>query len=361
MNSLRFSIIWPVVLVFALLCVYGTFQFQIGSFLSFALLSGVVVCLLWVAFTAEFRVSRPLDALLKADSPNNNASANSPQAVSEVRRLAIDLLSLRREAASYKNKLAEESQQRLQAEAALRDAETRYTLLVERANDGTWDWDLQSGAIEFSARWQGMLQFTGENVPTSMEGWKRLIHSDDNEAVLMRMQNHLEGLTPHFNAEYRVRNRDGDFRWIHSRGAAIRHASGKPYRLVMLDSDVHERKILEDTIVRAAEGLSAVSGEEFFHRLMINLASVLGTRDNLACYCVDDPPTRARTLAYYHNGEFAEENFEYDLRKSSIAQRAYATFGRQRSNMIATVIWVFRCSIRPEKSSDTLRVWTANP
>ena len=317
MNSLRFSIVWPVVLVFILLFVYGTFEFQIGSFLSFALLSGVVVCLLWVAFAAEFRVSRPLDSLLKIESPNRNIAAISAQAVSEVRRLASALLSLRREVASYENKLAEESQQRLRAEAALRDAETRYTLMVERANDGTWDWDLQSGAMEFSARWQGMLQFTGENVPTSMEEWKRLIHSDDNEAVLMRMQNHLEGLTPHFNAEYRVRNRDGDFRWIHSRGAAIRHASGKPYRMVMLDSDVHERKILEDTIVRAAEGLSAVSGKEFFHRLMINLASVLGTRDNLACYCVDDPPTRARTLAYYHNGEFAEENFEYDLAGTS--------------------------------------------
>jgi PAS domain S-box-containing protein len=317
MISLRFSIVWPAVLALALLFVYASFEFQMGSFLSFALLAGIAVCLLWVAVAGELRIGRPLDGLVKADPRNGDITTVSPHAAKEVQGLATKLLSMQRAVAGCEKKLEDESRQRLRVETALRDAETRYTLMVERANDGTWDWDLQSGAIEFSARWQGMLQFIGENVPTSMEEWKRLIHSDDNEAVLMRMQNHLEGLTPHFNAEYRVRNRSGEFRWIHSRGAAIRHASGKPYRMVMLDSDVHERKMLEDTIVRAAEGLSAVSGEEFFHRLMINLASVLGTRDNLACYCLDDPPTRARTLAYYRDGAFAEENFEYDLAGTS--------------------------------------------
>lgn len=319
MNSLRLSLVWPAVLAIVLLLVYAWFELQIGSLLPFVLMAGIAACLLWVVFAAEFRVRRPLDALLKIkESGDSNSTSTRPlQSTDEVQGLATKLFALQREVASCERKLDDESQQRLKVETALRDAETRYTLMIERANDGSWDWDLQSGTIEFSARWQGMLHFTGERAPASAEQWKQLIHPDDNEAVLMRMQNHLEGLTPHFNAEYRVRNQNGDFRWLHSRGAAIRHASGKPYRMIMLDSDIHERKLLEDTIVRAAEGLSAVSGEEFFHRLMINLASVLGTRDNLACYCLDDPPTRARTLAYYHNGEFAEENFEYDLAGTS--------------------------------------------
>lgn len=319
MKSLRLSVVWPAVLALVLLLVYGWLEMQLSSLFPLIFLLGIVICLLWIVFSAEFRVRRPLDALLTVDGSNvsDDISAISLQATNEVQKMATKLLSLQRDVANSGKKLEEESQQRLRAESALREAETRYTLMVERANDGSWDWDLQSGAIEFSARWQGMLQFTSENAPASMEEWKRLIYPDDNEAVLMRMQNHLEGLTPNFNAEYRLQNRNGDLRWIHSRGAAIRHANGKPYRMVMLDSDIHERKVLEETIVRAAEGLSAVSGEEFFHRLMINLGSVLGTRDNLACYCLDDPPTRARTLAYYHNGEFAEENFEYDLAGTS--------------------------------------------
>jgi GAF domain-containing protein len=69
-------------------------------------------------------------------------------------------------------------------------------------------------------------------------------------------------------------------------------------------------------LIEAAEGLSAASGTSFFQALMRSLSSILGTRDNLVCYCVGDPPTRARTLAYYTRGEFTE-NFEYELAGTS--------------------------------------------
>jgi GAF domain-containing protein len=120
----------------------------------------------------------------------------------------------------------------------------------------------------------------------------------------------------HFDMEYRLRHGDGRYRWVHSRGTAIRHATGKPYRLVVMDNDIHERKEIEETLIQAAEGLSSVSGDDFYQALMRSLSSILGTRDNLVCYCVGDPPTRARTLAYYSNGKFFE-NFEYDLAGTS--------------------------------------------
>jgi hypothetical protein len=139
---------------------------------------------------------------------------------------------------------------------------------------------------------------------------------DDRETVLMRLHNHLDGLTPYFDAEYRMCQGGGRYRWVHSRGTALRHASGKPYRVIVMDNDIHARKELEETLIQAAEGLSAVSGEEFFRALMRNLSSILGTRDNLVCHCVGDPPTRARTLAYYTGGEFTE-NFDYRLEGTS--------------------------------------------
>jgi GAF domain-containing protein len=134
--------------------------------------------------------------------------------------------------------------------------------------------------------------------------------------VLQAQQQYLDGAAPRFDAQYRVRQGDGEYRWVHSRAAAIRHASGTPYRMIVMDNDIHARKLIETALIEAAEGLSAASGTNFFQALMRSLASILGTRDNLVCYCVGDPPTRARTLAYYTRGEFTE-NFEYELAGTS--------------------------------------------
>ena len=319
MKSLRFGAVWPPVLAFVLLVVYVLTHSSANPLVSAFLLLGIGGCLSITIFTTEFRLRRPLAALLdnaKHESGDPTRLMRSV-AVDEVKGVASTLAALQSNLTAHETKLLQESQLRLQLQEALGESETRYALAVERANDGNWDWDLQSGKIELSPRWQSILGFISADAPSHIEDWKRLVHPDDNEAVLMRLHNHIEGLTPHFNAEFRVRHRNGQYRWLHSRGTAIRHASGKSYRMIFMDSDIHERKTLEDTIVRAAEGLSSVSGEEFFHRLMINLSTVLGTRDNLVCYCVDDPPTRAHTLAYYSNGAFAEENFEYALEGTS--------------------------------------------
>ncbi len=68
---------------------------------------------------------------------------------------------------------------------------------------------------------------------SSFDDWKQLLHPDDCEPVTTRLKNHMQGLTPHFEAEYRVRNASGRYRWLSSRGTAFRHASGKPYRVVV--------------------------------------------------------------------------------------------------------------------------------
>jgi PAS domain S-box-containing protein len=213
-------------------------------------------------------------------------------------------------------KLSAEISRSQHLERSLREVEERHETMLISSNDGLWDWDIPSGRTDFSVRWQGMLGYLG-HCPDGFDSWRNLIHPDDSEAVLMRLQNHVGGLTPRFDAEYRIRHHDGHYHWIHSRGTAMRHANGKAYRTLVLDNDIHQRKILERTLIEAAEGLSSVSGQEFFHALMLTLSSILNTRDNLVCYCLGDPPVRAHTLAYYTRGAFVEENFEYDLAGTS--------------------------------------------
>lgn len=146
-------------------------------------------------------------------------------------------------------------------------------------------------------RWKGLVGQADVQI-RQIEDWQKLLHPEDHAVVMRCLENHLKGVTQHFEKEHRLRHGDGTYRWVHSRGTAIRHANGKPYRLVVMDNDIDERKRMEETLIQAAEGLSSVSGEDFYQALMKSLSSILGTRDNLVCFCVGDPPTRARTLAY---------------------------------------------------------------
>lgn len=263
-------------------------------------------------------VFRPLRALIRAaNNLTQNRLSGEPVDVPQgmLRELAGAINHLSDRTRESEARLAHEKTRRRALEQNVHELEDRYALMVERANDGIWEWNIESGAIEFSLRWKGLLGLTDARIG-QIEDWKNLLHPEERAAVLLSLDNHLNGLTQHFEKEYRLRHGDGHYRWVHSRGTAIRHAAGKPYRVVVMDNDIHERKQIEETLVQAAEGLSSVSGEEFYQALMRNLSSILGTRDNLVCYCVDDPPTIARTLAYYSNGKFFE-NFEYDLAGTS--------------------------------------------
>ena len=276
------------------------------------LVPAALVVLLFAAVQAEFRVARPLRDLVRqtADAAGGER-ATAPADGDELSRLAAGLGQMRHHLDESDQRLSQGADQRQKLEGSLRECEERYALTVERANDGIWEWDIKSGAVQFSPRWQGMLGQVDAGM-ARIEDWRELLHADDRDAILIRLDNHIDGLTPHFDAEYRLRHRDGRYRWVQSRGTALRHASGKPYRMLVMDIDIHGRKELEETLIQAAEGLSAVSGLEFFQALMRNLSAILGTRDNLVCYCPDDPPTRARTLAYYSRGKFWD-NFEYEL------------------------------------------------
>jgi PAS domain S-box-containing protein len=316
--GLRTRLLFPVGVCVLLLGGY-TLGFGDAARLAPEWILGLMLLLLAVMATnVEVSVLRPLKRLLRSTHDLSQwrlpgapiAAPSGP-----LRELAADLSRLRNRMLEYETKLSEERARRQGLEQSVRELEDRYALTVERANDGIWEWNLKSGALEFSPRWKAMLGLAGAPV-LQIEDWQSLLHPDDRTAVLQSLENYLKGVTPRFDEQYRIRQGEGPYRWIHSRATAIRHANGAPYRVIVMDNDIHARKEIENALIEAAEGLSAASGTRFFQALMRSLSSLLGTRDNLVCLCVGEPPTRARTLAYYSRGEFTE-NFEYDLAGTS--------------------------------------------
>ncbi|MCA9792919.1 MAG: EAL domain-containing protein [Candidatus Eremiobacteraeota bacterium] len=133
-----------------------------------------------------------------------------------------------------------------QVKIALKESEERYALALAGANDGLWDWDLRTDRVYYSPRWKAMLGIgEGESVLNSPEEWFGRVHPDDLPELKERLQRHLEQGTSHFESEHRMLHTDGSYRWVLSRGMAVRDTQGEAYRMAGSQSDITARKVYD--------------------------------------------------------------------------------------------------------------------
>jgi diguanylate cyclase (GGDEF)-like protein/PAS domain S-box-containing protein len=153
-------------------------------------------------------------------------------------------------------RLYERSQQeisiRRRIEVALRESEERYALAVQGANDGLWDWDFRTDKIYFSPRWKSLLGFSEDEIGDSPEEWFKRVHPEDVERLRLDISSHRQGRTPHFENEHRMLHRDGDYRWILSRGIAVFEESGTSTRMAGSQTDITDRKNAEQRLLHDA-------------------------------------------------------------------------------------------------------------
>jgi diguanylate cyclase (GGDEF)-like protein/PAS domain S-box-containing protein len=141
---------------------------------------------------------------------------------------------------------------RKRAEEALQRSEERYALAARGANDGLWDWDLVRNEIYYSARWASMLGYPEGELGGDPQEWLSRVHPGDRGHLRSAIADHLEGRSPHFQCEYRLRHRSGSFRWMLSRGLAVRDEGGRAYRLAGSQTDISDRKQAESQLLHDA-------------------------------------------------------------------------------------------------------------
>jgi diguanylate cyclase (GGDEF)-like protein/PAS domain S-box-containing protein len=144
------------------------------------------------------------------------------------------------------------SMERCRALEALRESEERYALSARGANDGLWVWNLKSDDLHFSDRWKSMLGYEEAEIGSSPDEWFSRVHADDIDRLRSAIRLHRQGLSPHFESEHRMRNKDGDYRWILSRGLAVRDAAGTAFRIAGSQTDITERKRAEEQLLHDA-------------------------------------------------------------------------------------------------------------
>ena len=124
----------------------------------------------------------------------------------------------------------------------------RNKLATSAAKVGVWDWNIETGDFYLDPNVKAILGYTDDEIPNDIEVWVKFVHPEDSEAVMEAAQACLDGKTPHYIFEHRMLHKDGSIRWILVRGRAIRDKNGTAVRLIGTDTDITDRKHVEEAL-----------------------------------------------------------------------------------------------------------------
>ena len=182
--------------------------------------------------------------------------------------------------------------ERKHAEEALRDSEQRYMLASQATRDALFDWNLEKNEIYFPTDEReslGLLSWDG-----SPEGWSERVHPDDQELFREHSVAALKGEEERFSAEYRLRDDDGEWRWVHTRGVFKRGADGRALRMIGSTADITERVQAEQMLTQAKEDAEAATQAKsdfvavISHEVRTPMNGVLGMARLLRDTTLDD-------------------------------------------------------------------------
>jgi PAS domain S-box-containing protein len=127
-------------------------------------------------------------------------------------------------------------------------------LITQSTNDGIWDWNLETDQVYYSPRWLELVGYVPGELPGHIDSFVKLLHPDDSGNAERIISEYLSGTAPEYRNEFRLRHKDGSWRWIHSHGIALRDGAGRPIRFAGTHTDITDH-------VRAAERLEAMVEE----------------------------------------------------------------------------------------------------
>jgi PAS domain S-box-containing protein len=158
----------------------------------------------------------------------------------------------------YLSTILRDITERKRIERDLQESRERLHVALEGAQLGTFDWHIPTGELILNERWAAMLGYRLEKLVPRYETWEGLVHPDDLELALHRVEEHLRGDRPVYQMEHRLRSSSGEWRWVQASGMVMeRDEEGRPLRMIGTHLDITERKLAEEEAARAQAILRA--------------------------------------------------------------------------------------------------------
>ncbi|PSB27188.1 PAS domain S-box protein [Stenomitos frigidus] len=154
--------------------------------------------------------------------------------------------------------LQQEIRERQAALLHLRQAEERWQLVVQASNDGIFDIDLTTENVFYSEQFKQILGYSKDEFSDTTSQWRDRIHPYDRDRVIATKEAYLRREIPQLAHEYRLRCKDGTYKWIFDRAIGVWDESGTPVRLLGGSTDISDRKQLELALKQSEAKLSHV-------------------------------------------------------------------------------------------------------
>ena len=195
-------------------------------------------------------------------------------------------------------KLVQERSEALaEREKALRASEERLGLALDGANEGIWDWYLESNILHFDTRYYTMAGYAPNAFPAAFEEWEKRVHPEDIRKTKAVIERYLSGDLEKFDVEFRFLRKDGSYMWIQGRGKIVaRNEQGDPVRFTGTHADITQRKQIEESLRitqfsfnRAAVGIYRIASDASILEVNDKAARMIGyTKDELAAMSIVD-------------------------------------------------------------------------
>ncbi len=133
-------------------------------------------------------------------------------------------------------------------EDELRKSEQRLSLVIQGVNVGLFDWELGGDSVRYSREWKGQLGYAEDEIGDRFDEWQSRVHPDDLEATLAKVRKYLEKPWPGYEVEFRMRHKNGSWRWILALATLIDGPTGQPVRMIGIHLDITTRKEVEESL-----------------------------------------------------------------------------------------------------------------
>src|ERR1044072_2598366 len=189
-----------------------------------------------------------IGALAVLDRRPRNLSPSQANALRTLASAVVAQLELRRKTAE----LEQAHTQRMQVLEVLATSQERFALVARSANDGLWDWNLETNEMHFCPRWKAMLGYNDDEITNRPDEWFKRVHPEDSEELQTGIISHLLRETPQFQMEHRLRKSDGAYRWVLTRGLAVWDGKRAIYRMAGSLTEITAQKEAEQRLLHNA-------------------------------------------------------------------------------------------------------------
>lgn len=207
--------------------------------------------------------------------------------------------------------------ERKRNERVLEKSEERLEFVLQGAQLGYWDWDLKTNRVLRNEQWANMLGYSLAEIEETFEQGVTLQHPDDREVSWKSIQDHLEGRTDSYRITYRLKKKDGSFKWILDTGRIMeRDEKGNPLRLCGTHTDIDEQKKADEKIQHLLAEKEIVL-KEVHHRIKNNMNTMRSllalqagnNKDPAAREALEDAGKRMRSMECLYDKLYRADNF----------------------------------------------------